>query len=72
MVAINFYIMIDSIIFVICLYLIVTNKFCKLYIDEYGVDLIVTQTDYTRIKDKKIKKETYLRKINLVTFKANS
>ena len=64
--------MIDSIIFIICVYLVATNKYYKLYVDDHGVDVIVTKTIYKRIEDEQIVKEIYSKKINLITFKNNS
>jgi len=41
----------NMIIFVILLYLIATNDFCKLYIDKEGIYLILKKKDYVSTSD---------------------
>jgi|10_taG_2_1085330.scaffolds.fasta_scaffold551924_2 hypothetical protein len=40
----------NNIIFAILLYLIATNRFCKLFVDNYGVFLILKRTTYRSTK----------------------
>lgn len=36
----------EILIFAILLYLVATNNFCKLFIDQYGIYLILKKKDY--------------------------
>ena len=40
----------NNIILAILLYLVATNRFCKLFVDNYGVFLILKRTTYRSTK----------------------